>query len=93
MPYRNLEDKNKLEIYEARKKESLWHDNLKALLIRKAFLVYITLSELKFAKEEYGQCVKAIKKALNCYFCLYQISPEAKHFNVKVSVFLMNEAG
>ena len=61
-----------------------WHDNLKALLVRKAFLVYVTLSEAYFAEENYGQCVKLLKRALNCYFCFLKISDHANATNVKM---------
>ena len=55
-----------------------WHDNLKALLVRKAFLVYVTLAEAFYSEENYGQCVKLLKRALNCYFCFLKISDHAK---------------
>lgn len=66
MPYKK--PNQELEKFEAHKKVSDWHDNLKALLLRKAFLVYVTLAEAHFAKENYGKCVKLLKRALNSYF-------------------------
>ena len=84
MPYKVQEsDSNKVETYQETPKKD-WHDNLKALLLRKAFLTYVTLSEYHFSRENYGKCVKMIKRGLNCYFSFLKISEKAKISNVKL---------
>lgn len=45
----------------------LWHIHLKSVLLKKAFLVYITISELHFRTENYGSSLRCFKRALNCY--------------------------
>lgn len=74
MPYKK--PNQELEKFEAHKKVSDWHDNLKALLLRKAFLVYLTLAEAHFSKENYGKCVKLLKRALNCHFGFLKMNEE-----------------
>ncbi len=43
-----------------------WHDHLKRVLLRKAFLVYITLGEISFSENSFGSALRCIKRALNC---------------------------
>jgi len=40
---------------------------LKLLLLKKALLVYITMAEATFNIKKFGQSLKSIKRALNCY--------------------------
>ena len=84
MPYKD--DTKAQEIVEFREKKPYdWHDELIALLLRKAFLVYITFSELKFNQQDFGTCTKSLKRALNCYFALSQVGLNlAKSKNVKI---------
>ena len=86
MPYKSEDSKGKLNLYKSKTylENKNWHNDLKAVLFRKAFLVYITFSELKFALRNYGQCVKAIKRALNCFFAIVQLSPPELGENVKM---------
>ncbi len=44
-----------------------WHDHLKKVLLRKAFLVYVTFSEVSFADGKFGCALRCIKRALSCY--------------------------
>ena len=78
---------NKLFLFFKGQKKIDWHDNLKALLVRKAFLVYVTLAEAFYSEENYGQCVKLLKRALNCYFCFLKISDHAKVESIEVLNF------
>ena len=85
MPYKISTSDQELELFEAQKKVCDWHDDLKALLLRKAFLVYVILAEWHFAQDNYGHCVKLIKRALNCYFGFASIHQEqGKDWNVKM---------
>lgn len=43
-----------------------WYDHLKTVLLRKAFLVYVTLAETHFLKKSFGKVLRCIKRAINC---------------------------
>ncbi len=55
-----------------------WHDHLKKVLLRKAFLVYITLSEVGFSSGRYGDALRCIKRALNCYHTVNALARESE---------------
>ena len=71
MPDKSDDDSGNGELdlfYESKKIENKnWHDDLKSVLFKKAILVYITISEVKFKDGNFGQCVRNVKRAMNCY--------------------------
>ena len=86
MPDKSDDDsKGELDLYESKRTQSEnknWHDDLKSVLFKKAILVYITISELNFKDGKFGQCVRNVKRAINCYSALCQLKSKNLGGNV-----------
>ena len=70
MPYKTNGGRLKLYKSQVGPMDKNWTIDLKAVLLRKAFLVFITFSEMKFKSNDFGSSVKAIKRALNCFYAI-----------------------
>ena len=70
MPYKTNGGRLKLYKSQVGPMDKNWTIDLKAVLLRKAFLVFITFSEMKFKSSDFGSSVKAIKRALNCFYAI-----------------------
>ena len=85
MPYKGEGEEGQINLYKSNPKlDKNWHNDLKAVLFRKALLVYITLSEISFSTNNYGYCLKNIKRALNCFNAIVNLSTQEHGENVKM---------
>lgn len=57
-------------------KTSSWYDHLKYVLLKKAFLVYVTLAETHFVADMFGRSLRCAKRALNCHYAAEELTFE-----------------